>query len=129
MANILVVDDDRDIADLIKLVLELESHNVTVVTEPEEATELALANIPDLILLDVVMPRLDGYDVLREIRNHESLKDVSVAFLTSKNKSVDFMVGLHMMKVDDYITKPFGKKDLLNRVNALLNKKEDKKEE
>ncbi|MBF0433660.1 MAG: response regulator transcription factor [Fibrobacteria bacterium] len=123
MAKILVVDDEQDIADLIKLVLELEQHEVTVVTDAEEAVPQACALQPDLVLLDLVMPHMDGYDVLRELRAENSLKKVPVAFLTSKNKSVDFMVGLHMMKVDDYITKPFGKKDLLDRVKKLLNKK------
>jgi len=122
MAKILVVDDERDIADLIKLVLELKSHEVRVETDPENAVSMALGFEPDLILLDVVMPGVDGYDILREIRAQVSLKETPVAFLTSKNKSLDFMVGLHMLKVDDYITKPFGKKDLQDRVEKLLLK-------
>ncbi len=122
MARILAVDDEKDIADLIKLVLELDGHDVMVTTEPDEAVNSALSFKPDLILLDVVMPNMDGYDVLKELRAIKELSSIPVAFLTSKNKSVDFMVGLHMMKVDDYITKPFGKKDLLERVRALLNK-------
>lgn len=122
MAKILVIDDEKDIADLIKLVLELNQHEVTVVTESDSAVSTALSLKPELILLDLVMPKMDGYDVLRELRCHDSLAQIPVAFLTSKSKSVDFMVGLHMMKVDDYITKPFGKKDLLDRVTALLDK-------
>jgi two-component system response regulator VicR len=122
MARILVVDDEKDIADLIKLVLELDHHEVTVVTESDTALDSALSLKPELILLDLVMPKMDGYDVLRELRCHKELEKIPVAFLTSKSKSVDFMVGLHMMKVDDYITKPFGKKDLLDRVTALLEK-------
>ncbi len=122
MAKILVIDDEKDIADLIKLVLELGQHEVQVVTDPEQALESAVDFMPNLVLLDLVMPNVDGYDLLKEIRAKKELKEVPVAFLTSKNKSVDFMVGLHMMKVDDYITKPFGKKDLLDRVNALLEK-------
>jgi two-component system response regulator VicR len=128
MAKILVVDDEKDIADLIKLVLELEHHDVTVITEPDQAVSSASSLKPDLILLDLVMPKMDGYDVLRELRSQEDLAKIPVAFLTSKSKSVDFMVGLHMMKVDDYITKPFGKKDLLERVKALLEKSEKKEE-
>ncbi|MFC1584876.1 response regulator transcription factor [Fibrobacterota bacterium] len=124
MAKILVIDDEKDIADLIKLVLELDNHKVIVVTESDQAVSTALAEKPDVILLDLVMPKMDGYDVLRDFRSHDELNDIPVAFLTSKSKSVDFMVGLHMMKVDDYITKPFGKKDLLERVRALLDKPE-----
>jgi two-component system response regulator VicR len=126
MAKILVIDDEKDIADLIKLVLELDSHDVTVITESDQAVSTALSTQPELILLDLVMPKVDGYDILREFRTHESLAKIPVAFLTSKSKSVDFMVGLHMMKVDDYITKPFGKKDLLCRVQNLLSKSEKK---
>ena len=126
MAKILVIDDEKDIADLIKLVLELDSHDVTVVTESDQSVSTALEVKPDLILLDLVMPKMDGYDVLREFRNHDILAGVPVAFLTSKSKSVDFMVGLHMMKVDDFITKPFGKKDLLDRVMKLLDKSAEK---
>jgi len=122
MANILVIDDEKDIADLIKLVLEIDKHNITVVTDPELALSTALELNPDLILLDLVMPNVDGYEIFKELRAQSKLEKIPIAFLTSKNKSVDFMVGLHMMKVDEYITKPFGKKDLLERVTAMLEK-------
>ncbi len=122
MANIMVVDDERDIADLVKLVLELGNHKVTLVTEPESAVATALGLIPDLILLDVVMPNVDGFDIFREIREQPTLAKIPIAFLTSNNKSVDLMVGLHVMKAEDYITKPFGKQELLDRVNAMLKK-------
>lgn len=122
MANILVVDDERDIADLVKLVLELGHHTVTVITEPENAVATALQLVPDLILLDVVMPNVDGFDIFREIREQPTLAKIPIAFLTSNNKGVDLMVGLHVMKAEDYITKPFGKQDLLNRVNKLIKK-------
>jgi len=122
MANILVIDDEKDIADLVKLVLEIDNHQVTVVTDPEQALSTALELKPDLILLDLVMPNVDGYEIFKELRAQTKLEKIPIAFLTSKNKSVDFMVGLHMMKVDEYITKPFGKKDLLERVTAMLEK-------
>ncbi len=123
MAKILVVDDEKDIAELVRLVLELGQHKVTVVTEPESAVATALELVPDLILLDVVMPHVDGFDIFREIREQPALAKIPIAFLTSNNKSVDLMVGLHVMKAEDYITKPFGKQELLDRVNALLKKR------
>ncbi len=122
MAKILCVDDERDIAELVKLVLELGQHQVTVVTEPENAVSTALELNPDLILLDVVMPHVDGFDIFRELREQPALAKIPIAFLTSNNKSVDLMVGLHVMKAEDYITKPFGKQELLDRVNSLLKK-------
>ena len=122
MAKILVVDDSKDISDLVKLVLELENHNVTVVNEPDMAVPTALEFDPDLILLDVVMPDVDGYEVFKEIREQPALAQTPVAFLTGNNRTVDVMLGLHVMKAADYITKPFGKQELLDRVNALLRK-------
>jgi two-component system response regulator VicR len=122
MAKILCIDDERDIAELVKLVLELGQHQVSVVTEPESAVATALELIPDLILLDVVMPNVDGFDIFRELREQPALAKIPIAFLTSNNKSVELMVGLHVMKAEDYITKPFGKQELLDRVNALLKK-------
>lgn len=123
MANILCIDDEKDIAELVKLVLELGQHKVTVCTEPELAVSTALEVQPHLILLDVVMPNVDGFDIFREIREQPALAKIPIAFLTSNNKSVDLMVGLHVMKAEDYITKPFGKQELLDRVNALLSKR------
>ena len=122
MAKILVIDDEKDIAELVKLVLELGQHTVMVVTEPELAVPTALEFEPALILLDVVMPNVDGFDIFRELREQPTLAKIPIAFLTSNNKSVDLMVGLHVMKAEDYITKPFGKQELLDRVNTLLKK-------
>ncbi len=118
----MVVDDEKDIGDLVKLVLELGKHEVRVVSEPDLAVPTALEFEPNLILLDVVMPNVDGFDIFREIREQAALVKIPIAFLTSNNKSVDLMVGLHVMKAEDYITKPFGKQELLDRVNLLLQK-------
>lgn len=123
MAKILVVDDQQDMLELIQLVLSLENHEVICLEEPETVIETAEKEKPDAIILDIVMPRMDGYQVLKKIRESRQLSQVPVAFLTSNNKTVDFMVGLHMLKADDYITKPFGKQDLLERVERLLKKK------
>jgi two-component system, OmpR family, response regulator VicR len=122
MARVLVIDDEKDIAEIVQLVLQLGGHQVRQCNEPNSAVEIALEYRPDLILLDVVMPGVDGYDVFHELKACEELKAIPVAFLTSNNKSVDLMVGLHVMKAEDYITKPFGKQELLDRVNSLLKK-------
>jgi two-component system, OmpR family, response regulator VicR len=122
MAKVLVIDDEKDIAEIVQLVLQLGGHQVRQCNEPDAAVDTALEYKPDLILLDVVMPGIDGYDVFHELKGNAALKETPVAFLTSNNKSVDLMVGLHVMKAEDYITKPFGKQELLDRVNALLKK-------
>jgi two-component system response regulator VicR len=122
MAHVLVVDDEKDIAELVRLVLELGQHRVTVVHDPEKAVAEAMQAKPDLILLDVVMPRMDGFEVYRELKAQAELEKIPIAFLTSNNRSVALLVGLHVMKAEDYITKPFGKQELLDRVTALLKK-------
>lgn len=122
MARVLVIDDEKDIAEIVQIVLQLGGHEVRQCNEPDTAVDVALEYKPDLILLDVVMPGVDGYDVFHEIKGQAALKDTPIAFLTSNNKSVDLMVGLHVMKAEDYITKPFGKQELLDRVNALLKR-------
>ena len=122
MAHILVVDDDKDLSDLARLVLEHGRHTVTTVSEPEQAVDEALRTKPDLVLLDVAMPRMDGFEVYRAFKADSRLEAIPISFLTSNNRQIDRMVGLHVMKADDYITKPFGKQELLDRVAALLKK-------
>jgi two-component system response regulator VicR len=125
--KILVVEDDRDIADLVKMVLETEAFEVNTVLDSEKALETARQFVPDAILLDLTMPKLDGWQVFKLIRKDSLLKHIPVAILTAKSESFDEMVGLHVMNADAYITKPFGKKELLDKTHELLTKKTDKK--
>jgi len=75
---------------------------------------------PHLILLDLVMPVMDGYEVYRALSELPEMAKIPVAFLTSRNKQIDLMVGLHVLHASDYITKPFDRQDLLNRTRKLL---------
>ena len=99
-----------------------DRYEVCMAVSSADALAFCARRTPDLILLDVVMPNVDGFDIFRELREQPSLAKIPIAFLTSNNKSVDLMVGLHVMKAEDYITKPFGKQELLDRVNVLLKK-------
>jgi two-component system response regulator VicR len=121
--KILVVDDDPDIADLVKLVLETEDYEVETVLDPQKAYARALEYRPDAILVDLIMPKMDGWAVFKQIRADSSFAQVPVAILTAKSQEFDAMVGLHVMKADDYITKPFGKQQLLDKTNELFTKK------
>ena len=121
--KILVIEDDRDIADLVKLVLETDNYLVESVTEPEGAYDKAKEFRPDVIFLDLLMPRMDGWTVFKIIRRDASFDDVPIAILTAKSQQVDQMVGLHIMNADAYITKPFGKQELINKTHELLDKR------
>ncbi len=79
--------------------------------------------MPDLVLLDIMMPQMDGWEVYSRIRANPRTKDIPVAMLTAKSQSIDKMIGLHVVKVDDYITKPFGRSELLERVKRILKEK------
>lgn len=121
MARILVVDDEEDMANVIRLVLESDGHEIRVELAPEMAVEAAKEFAPELVLTDLVMPGMDGHQVFRALREIPDLASVPFVFLTSRNKPIDLMVGLHVMGAADYITKPFDRPDLVRRVRRLLD--------
>jgi two-component system response regulator VicR len=124
MANkIMVVDDEPDVVDLVKLVLESDGFDVVTAYSGKEALDRIVQEMPDLVLLDIMMPQMDGWEVYSRIKAHPKTKDIPVAMLTAKSQSIDKMIGLHVVKVDDYITKPFGRSELLERVKRILKEK------
>lgn len=122
--KIMIVDDDEDMVEIISMVMDKEGYEVVTALSGEKCLEMAPVEKPDLIFLDIMMPGLDGWRVLERLRQDESTKDIPVAALTAKSQSIDKMIGLHFMKFDDYITKPFGRKQLLGAVAKALGGKE-----
>ena len=115
---ILVVDDEQPIVDILKFNLEKEGYKVITALDGNEGLKLALQKEPDLILLDVMLPGLDGFGVCRKVRE-KSL--VPIIMLTAKDEEVDKVLGLEL-GADDYITKPFGIRELMARVKANLRR-------
>lgn len=120
--KIIVIDDDKDIAELVKMVLEMENFDVMTVIDPQQAISAVKEFRPDAILLDILMPKIDGWSVFKQIRSDPDLAKIPIAMFTAKSQRVDAMVGLHVMKADDYITKPFGKQELIDKTNELIRK-------
>ena len=116
--KIMVVDDEPDTVDLIRLVLETEGFEVIVAYSGRDCLSRLDKEKPDAILLDIMMPEMDGWEVFKKIK--ESHDDLPVAMLTIRNQDIDKMLGLHVLKAEDYITKPFGRKDLIERVKKLV---------
>lgn len=116
--KILVVEDEKPIADILKFNLEKEGYKVEIAYDGEEALHKVSQNNPDLILLDVMLPKLDGFQVCRKVRETFS---TPILMLTAKEEEVDKVLGLEM-GADDYITKPFGMRELLARVKANLRR-------
>ena len=120
-AKILVVDDDREMVELIDLFLGNAGFSTISAYSGEEALEKTFRERPDLILLDIMMPRVDGWEVLRRIKNDPEVRDTPVAFITARTQNIDKMIGLSVMKAEGYITKPFSKQELLAEVRRILD--------
>ena len=129
-AKILIADDDRNICELLKFYLEKAGCNVVLAGDGEEALSKFEAEEPDIILLDVMMPRLDGWQVCRELRKKS---DCPIIMITAKGETFDKVLGLEL-GADDYVVKPFEPKEIVARVKAVLrrtgkaNAENDKKE-
>jgi two-component system response regulator VicR len=121
--KVLCIEDEPEMIDLIKLILERKGFEVVGAVGGAEGLEVIRREKPDLILLDLMMPEVDGWEVFRQIRADEQLKPIPVIVVTAKAQSIDKVLGLHIAKVDDYVTKPFGPQELLNSVNKVLARK------
>ena len=119
--TILIVDDDLDILELLKMNLEPEGYNVRTANDGESAVQSACANPPDLILLDVMMPHKDGFQVIEELKNIKDTKNVPVILVTARGQTEDKVLGLDT-GADDYITKPFDLREVTARVEAVLGR-------
>jgi DNA-binding response OmpR family regulator len=119
MATILLVDDDPKIRDLLRLYVEREGHRALFAADGEAALETALRGRPDLVLLDVMLPGLDGFEVCRRIRD---ASEVPIVLLTARSGEGDTVIGLDM-GADDYVVKPFSPRELMARVRALLRRR------
>ncbi len=119
---ILVVDDEEDILELVTYNLDQEGYKVISVTSGEEALKQTRTRVPDLIILDLMLPGVDGLDVCRQLKNDSRTAHIPIVMLTAKGEESDIVIGLEL-GADDYITKPFSPKVLLARVKAVLRRK------
>ncbi len=117
-AKILIVDDEENIVDILKANLEREGYQTLVAYDGVQALEMGLHQNPDLILLDCMLPKMDGFDVCRRLRQHVT---VPILMLTAKSEEIDKVLGLEL-GADDYITKPFSVREVLARVKAQLRR-------
>jgi len=120
--RILCIEDEPEMIDLIRLILERKGFEVIGAVGGQEGLDVVRREKPDLVLLDLMMPDVDGWEVYRQMKADQELKNISVIVVTAKAQSIDKVLGLHIAKVDDYVTKPFGPGDLLESVNRVLKK-------
>jgi two-component system response regulator VicR len=118
--RILCIEDHPEMIDLIKLILGRRGFEVTGAVGGREGLIAIERDPPDLVLLDLMMPDVDGWEVFRQIRAKTELKDIPVIIVTAKAQGIDRVLGLHIAGVDDYIAKPFGPKELAASVERVL---------
>lgn len=123
MASILIVDDDEDIRELLKYNLERDNHTVRTVENGLKCLEAVASEKPDLILLDVMMPEMDGIEVCEQLKADETYNSIIICFLTARNEDYSQIAGLESGG-DDYVSKPIKPKVLISRINALLRRSE-----
>lgn len=121
---ILVVDDEKNISDILKINLEKEGYSVSVAMDGEEGCRKAISENPDLVLLDVMLPGMDGFEVCKKVR---AKSEVPIVMLTARGEEIDKILGLEL-GADDYVTKPFSVRELLARVKANLRRTVPKKD-
>jgi len=121
MARILIAEDEPDIRELVAFTLRFAGHEVTTTANGEEAVQQASQIIPDLILMDVRMPKMTGYDACRVMKKDAALKDIPVVFLSAKGQDSEIQSGLDA-GAEEYLLKPFAPDQLTQRVKAILAK-------
>lgn len=121
MAKILIAEDEPDIRELVLFMLRFAGYEVVAATNGEEAVQVATREKPDLILLDVRMPRMTGYDACRLMKANPVLRDVPVVFLSAKGQESEIQSGLDA-GAEEYLLKPFSPAELTNRVRGILSR-------
>ncbi|MCG8486255.1 MAG: response regulator [Chromatiales bacterium] len=119
--EILVVDDEPNIVLSLEFLMKKEGYNVTTASNGVEALEFIKQLRPDLVLLDVMMPRMDGYEVCQAVRDDPELSSVRIIMLTARGRDVERDKGM-ALGADDYVTKPFATRELVEKVNSLLER-------
>jgi len=120
--RILCIEDHPEMIELIRLILGRRGYQVDGAVGGREGLEAMETTRPDLVLLDLMMPDLDGWDVYRQIKANKEISHVPVIIVTAKAQGIDKVLGLHIAGVDDYITKPFGPKELIESVERILSR-------
>jgi two-component system, OmpR family, response regulator VicR len=121
--RILCIEDEPEMIDLIRLILSRRGFKVSGAAGGTAGIKAVREQLPDLVLLDLMMPDMDGWEVYQQMKAEESTRNIPVIVVTAKAQSIDKVLGLHIAKVDDYISKPFSPQDLMNSVEKVVGQK------
>lgn len=121
--RILCIEDETEMIDLIRIILGRKGFEVEGATGGEDGLKKVHERKPDLVLLDLMMPDIDGWEVYQQMKADETTRDIPVIIVTAKAQNIDKVLGLQIARVDDYISKPFSPEDLLSSVEIVLERK------
>jgi len=122
--QIVCIEDEPEMIDLIRLILSRRGYEVHGAPGGKEGLKLVRELIPDLVLLDLMMPEMDGWEVYQQMKAEESTRNIPVIVVTAKAQNIDKVLGLHIAKVDDYLSKPFGPQELTDSVEKIFAAKQ-----
>jgi two-component system response regulator VicR len=120
---ILCIEDEQEMIDLINLILSSRGFEIRGANGGKDGLEIIRKEHPDLVLLDLMMPEMDGWEVYQQMKADEATRNIPVIVVTARAQSIEKVLGLHIAKVDDYIVKPFSPQELLNSVDKVLEQK------
>ena len=121
--SIIYIEDDPEMIDLVTLILNRRGFIVKGAHGGKQGLEMVMQEKPDLVLLDLMMPDLDGWDLYQQFKSNETTKDIPIIIITAKSQPIDRVLGLYIAKVDDYISKPFHPQELLDSIEKVLSLK------
>lgn len=125
LKKVVCIEDEMEMIELVKLILGRHNFQVHGAVGGQQGLEKIAEVEPDLVLLDLMMPEMDGWEVFQKMKASEEMRDIPVIVVTAKAQSIDRVLGLHIARVDDYITKPFGPQELLESVERVLKNKSE----
>jgi DNA-binding response OmpR family regulator len=118
--TVVYVEDEPEMIDLVKLILSRKQYQVVGANGGREGLDIIRKTHPDVVLLDLMMPDMDGWEVYQQLRADDATKDIPVIIVTAKAQNIDKVLGLHIARVEDYISKPFSPHDLIDSVERVL---------
>lgn len=122
--RVVYVEDDPEMINLITMILSKRGYQIVGANGGREGIEVIMNEIPDLILLDLMMPDVDGWNLYQQVKANPQTQHIPVIVITAKTQPIDRVLGLHIAKVDDYICKPFHPKDLISSIEKVLKNKD-----
>lgn len=122
--RVVYIEDEPEMVDLVRLILKRKNYEVIGANGGREGLDLVRSLLPDVVLLDLMMPDMDGWDVYHQLKADENTRDIPVIVITAKAQNIDKVLGLHIAKVNDYISKPFSPNELVDSLQKVFEGRE-----